>query len=97
MAADLLSRVLDLDRAKLYERIDGAKLRGSGFLWIKRKVDAGRSRAAAQPEAGLGRISARDAAVLSASGTGRARGRIDRAWWTTTMTERGNAGIESSV
>jgi len=41
VAADLLSRFLDLDRGKLYDRIAGAKLRGSGFLWIKRKVDAG--------------------------------------------------------
>lgn len=40
VAADLLSRLLDLDRAKLFDRIAGAKLRGSGFLWIKRKVDA---------------------------------------------------------
>ncbi len=41
VAADLLSRLLDLDRAKLYDRIAGAKARGSGFLWIKRKLDGG--------------------------------------------------------
>jgi cell division protein FtsI (penicillin-binding protein 3) len=40
VAADLLSRLLDLDRAKLFDRITGAKLRGVGFLWIKRKVDS---------------------------------------------------------
>jgi len=40
MAADLLSRVLDLDRPKLYAKIESARLRGSGFLWIKRKVSA---------------------------------------------------------
>jgi len=40
MAADLLSRVLDLDRRKLFEKIETARLRGSGFLWIKRKVSS---------------------------------------------------------
>ncbi|HEY1758442.1 MAG TPA: penicillin-binding protein [Bryobacteraceae bacterium] len=40
VAADLLSRLLNLDRADLYEHILSAKLRGSGFLWIKRKVEA---------------------------------------------------------
>ena len=38
VAADILSRVLDLDRKPLYERIVAAKSRKSGFLWIKRKV-----------------------------------------------------------
>jgi cell division protein FtsI (penicillin-binding protein 3) len=38
MAADLLSRVLDLDRKQIFQRITTAKLRGSGFLWIKRKI-----------------------------------------------------------
>jgi cell division protein FtsI (penicillin-binding protein 3) len=38
MAAELLSAILNLDRAKLEDRIAGAKLRGSGFLWVKRKV-----------------------------------------------------------
>ncbi len=38
MAADLLSQALNLDRAKLQERIEDAKLRGSGFLWVKRKI-----------------------------------------------------------
>jgi cell division protein FtsI (penicillin-binding protein 3) len=40
VAADLLSRVLDLDRVTLLERIAGAKLRNTGFLWVKRKVSA---------------------------------------------------------
>jgi cell division protein FtsI (penicillin-binding protein 3) len=40
MAADLLSRILDLDRRKVLEKIEAAELRGSGFLWIKRKVAA---------------------------------------------------------
>ena len=38
VAADILSRVLDLDRASLYQRIATAKARKSGFLWVKRKV-----------------------------------------------------------
>jgi cell division protein FtsI (penicillin-binding protein 3) len=38
VAADVLSRVLDLDRATLYKRIVMAKARGAGFLWVKRKV-----------------------------------------------------------
>ncbi len=40
VAADLLSRVLNMDRATLYDKIRSASLRGSGFLWIKRKVTA---------------------------------------------------------
>ncbi len=40
MAAALLSGVLDLDAVKLRQRIEGAKLRNSGFLWIKRKVSS---------------------------------------------------------
>lgn len=38
MAADILSRILDLDRDALYDKIQAAYLRGSGFLWIKRKI-----------------------------------------------------------
>lgn len=38
MAADLLSQALNLDRRKLEDKIADAKLRGSGFLWIKRKI-----------------------------------------------------------
>lgn len=38
VAADILSRVLDLDRKSLYERIVAAKTRKSGFMWVKRKV-----------------------------------------------------------
>jgi len=40
VAADILSRVLDLDRATLYNRIVMAKARKTGFLWVKRKVSA---------------------------------------------------------
>lgn len=40
VAADLLSRVLDLKRTALYNRISMAKLHNSGFLWVKRKVSA---------------------------------------------------------
>lgn len=40
VAADLLSRLLGMDRAKLYDQIATAKRRSSGFLWIKRKADA---------------------------------------------------------
>jgi cell division protein FtsI (penicillin-binding protein 3) len=39
VAADLLSRLLGLDRAKVYDQIATAKRRGGGFLWIKRKAD----------------------------------------------------------
>jgi cell division protein FtsI (penicillin-binding protein 3) len=39
LAADLLSGVLQMDRTKLFESISVAKLRGTGFLWIKRKID----------------------------------------------------------
>jgi cell division protein FtsI (penicillin-binding protein 3) len=41
VAADLLSRLLEMDRKKLYEKISAAHRRSSGFLWVKRKVDAG--------------------------------------------------------
>ena len=40
VAADILSSMLNLNHAKLLERIQSAKLRGSGFLWIKRKVES---------------------------------------------------------
>jgi len=40
VAADLLSRVLDLKRKPLYDRIVSAKVHNSGFLWVKRKVSA---------------------------------------------------------
>jgi cell division protein FtsI (penicillin-binding protein 3) len=40
VAADLLSRVLDLKRTPLFNRISLAKVRNSGFLWVKRKVSA---------------------------------------------------------
>ncbi len=38
VAADLLSRLLEMDRAKLYDRLRFAKSHDSGFLWIKRKA-----------------------------------------------------------
>jgi cell division protein FtsI (penicillin-binding protein 3) len=40
VAADLLARPLGLDRETLYQRIASAKRRKSGFMWVKRKVDA---------------------------------------------------------
>jgi cell division protein FtsI (penicillin-binding protein 3) len=40
VAADILSRVLDLDRKDLFKRIQIAKGRKSGFMWVKRKVEA---------------------------------------------------------
>ena len=46
VAADMLSRVLDLDRARCSTKSQVATLRDSGFLWIKRKVSGGRSRSA---------------------------------------------------
>ena len=39
VAADLLARVLNLDQDKLYDQILSAKLRGSKFVWVKRKVE----------------------------------------------------------
>lgn len=39
VAADLLAGILGMDRGSLYHRIQSAKSRGSGFLWIKRKVE----------------------------------------------------------
>lgn len=38
VAADLLSRVLDLDRKTLLGRLESARERKSGFLWVKRKL-----------------------------------------------------------
>ena len=40
VAADILSRVLDVDRKDLFRRIESAKNHKSGFLWVKRKVEA---------------------------------------------------------
>jgi cell division protein FtsI (penicillin-binding protein 3) len=37
-AADMLSQVLNLDRESLYEKIEAARARHSGFLWVKRKI-----------------------------------------------------------
>jgi cell division protein FtsI (penicillin-binding protein 3) len=38
VAADILSRVLDVERAPLLKKITAAKTRKTGFLWVKRKV-----------------------------------------------------------
>ncbi|HEV2202522.1 MAG TPA: penicillin-binding protein [Bryobacteraceae bacterium] len=40
VAADILSRVLDVDRRDLFDRIQTAKRHKNGFLWVKRKVSA---------------------------------------------------------
>jgi cell division protein FtsI (penicillin-binding protein 3) len=40
VAADMLSRVLNLNREAVYEKIQAARTRHSGFLWIKRKIQA---------------------------------------------------------
>lgn len=40
VAADLLSRLLELDRKTLLDRLTAAKLRNLGFMWVKRKVGA---------------------------------------------------------
>jgi cell division protein FtsI (penicillin-binding protein 3) len=40
VAADILSDVLKLDRDVLYAKLQAAYLRSSGFMWVKRKVDA---------------------------------------------------------
>src|SRR5512132_4321496 len=39
-AADLLSRILDLDRAQLYQRLLAHQARNSRFMWVARKLDA---------------------------------------------------------
>ena len=39
-AADLLAGSLSLDRDKLFAKLQTAWLRGSGFMWVKRKVEA---------------------------------------------------------
>ena len=70
VAADLLSRVLDLKRKPLYDRIAMAKVRNSGFLWVKRKVSAEEAERVRSLQAGLGGIPPRDAALLSARRTG---------------------------
>jgi cell division protein FtsI (penicillin-binding protein 3) len=40
VAADILAGVLQMDRGALFDKIQGAYLRGTGFLWVKRKLDA---------------------------------------------------------
>jgi cell division protein FtsI (penicillin-binding protein 3) len=40
VAADLLSRTLDLDRSQLYQRLRASQSRGSHFMWVARKLDA---------------------------------------------------------
>ncbi len=40
VASTMLAGLLQLDQKKLQERIANAKLRGGGFLWVKRKVSA---------------------------------------------------------
>jgi cell division protein FtsI (penicillin-binding protein 3) len=40
VAADLLAGVLNLNRQVLFEKLESSYLRGSGFLWVKRKIDA---------------------------------------------------------
>jgi cell division protein FtsI (penicillin-binding protein 3) len=38
VAADLMARILDLDRTSLLKKIVAAKARRNGFMWVKRKV-----------------------------------------------------------
>ena len=38
VAAELLGRVLNMDRRKLYDKMAAARRHSSGFLWVKRKV-----------------------------------------------------------
>lgn len=38
IAADILSRILELDRTTLYGRLRNASDLGRGFLWVKRKI-----------------------------------------------------------
>ncbi len=38
LASDILARVLGVDRQELLGKLEQAKARGSGFLWVKRKI-----------------------------------------------------------
>jgi cell division protein FtsI (penicillin-binding protein 3) len=40
VAAEKLAEVLKLDRGALFNKIQGAYLRGTSFMWVKRKIDA---------------------------------------------------------
>ncbi len=40
VAAGLLAGVLNMDRRALQEKLENSYLRGSGFMWVKRKIDA---------------------------------------------------------
>ena len=40
VVADKLAGVLHLDRGALFNKIEGAYLRGTSFMWVKRKIDA---------------------------------------------------------
>src|SRR5665213_2268242 len=40
VAADLLSRTLNVDRSELYQRLRAYQSRGSHFMWVARKLDA---------------------------------------------------------
>jgi cell division protein FtsI (penicillin-binding protein 3) len=93
VAADLLSRILDLDRAKLFERLQAAKASHSGFMWIKRKISA--DEAERLKSLHLDWVEFREElrrfyphATLAAHVLG-STGFVDEA-------ERGNAGIEMS-
>jgi cell division protein FtsI (penicillin-binding protein 3) len=41
IATDVLARTLDLDRTPLYQRLRASQARGSHFMWVARKLDAG--------------------------------------------------------
>ncbi len=41
VAADLLSRTLDVNRSQLYRQLRDYQARGKRFLWVARKLDAG--------------------------------------------------------
>jgi cell division protein FtsI (penicillin-binding protein 3) len=41
VAADKLSRILGLERSSLYQRLVAYQARGSHFMWVARKLDAG--------------------------------------------------------
>ena len=66
VAADLLSRVLDLKRTPLYDRITMAKARNSGFLWVKRKVSAEEAERVRSLKLDWVEFRPEDAALLSA-------------------------------
>ena len=85
-------------RRSCIEKIaDGASCAAAGSCGSSAKIAGGGSRAAAQPEAGLGGVSAGDAAFLSARHAGRPRSGVDGHGRSDDVVERGNGGHRSEL